>query len=92
MGEELKDRSKHALGIEFLPSFTTRNYFAKIRYRVGAYYSDPYVKVRNGKGADEFGVSAGFGLPIFMNKSILNISAQYIKVNRKLADYSKKTI
>lgn len=85
VGEELKDRSKYALGIEFLPSYTTRNYFAKIRYRVGAYYSDPYVKVRNGKGADEFGVSAGFGLPIFMNKSILNISAQYIKVKPQVS-------
>lgn len=78
--DKLNDRSKYAIGAEYVPSLVKRNYFSRIRYRVGAYYSDPYVKVKEGKSADEFGVSAGFGLPIFQNKSLLNISAQYIKV------------
>ncbi len=77
---QLNDRSKYALGIEYIPSLTKRNYFSRIKYRIGAYYSDPYTKVKDGSTLREFGVSAGFGLPIFQNRSIVNISAQYIKV------------
>ena len=89
----LCDRSKISLGAEFVPSPNRRNYFGRIRYRAGAYYSDPYVKVANGvdansntilsKGAREYGVSAGFGLPIFQSKSILSISGQYTKVEAR---------
>lgn len=77
---QLCDRSKYAIGAEYLPSDISRNYLARIRYRVGAYYSDPYIKLNGQKGAKEYGVSAGFGIPIFASKSLLNISAQYIKV------------
>jgi hypothetical protein len=34
-------------------------------------------------GAREYGVSVGFGLPMFQSKSMLNISGQYIKVSPK---------
>lgn len=80
---KLNDRSKYSFGAEFIPSYTKRNYLTKIKYRVGAYYSDPYVKVKGLDGAREFGVSAGFGLPIINSKSLLNISAQYINVKPK---------
>lgn len=85
----LVDRSKYAFGVEYLPSTITRKYFGKVKYRAGFYYSDPYIKVENSngmleKGAREFGISAGVGLPVFNSKSILSISGQYIKVTPKV--------
>lgn len=78
------NRTKISLGAEYLPNPYNRNYLNRIRYRVGAYYSDPYTKVNNQEGAREYGLSFGFGLPIFRNKSVLNISGQYIKVSPKV--------
>ena len=75
----LQNRDKYAVGAEYIPNPFTRSYFKRIRYRIGAYYSTPYVSI-NGADAKEFGASAGFGLPIFQNKSLLNISVQYSKV------------
>lgn len=78
-----KDRSKIALGTEFLPNPIGRNYLKRIRYRAGAYYSTPYLKMGEMNGPSEYGVSAGFGLPLFLfqKSTILNITGQYIHVN-----------
>lgn len=78
------NRTKIAAGAEYVPNFFSHNYLKRIRYRVGAYYSDPYAKVDGKDGAREYGVSAGFGLPLFQSKSILNISGQYVKVSPKV--------
>ena len=51
---------------------------------VGGYYSDPYTKVDGQDGTREYGVSAGFGFPLFQSKSILNISGQYVRVSPKV--------
>ena len=79
------DRSKISFGAEFVPKKNSKNYFNKIKYRLGAYYSDPYAKVNENEGAREYGASFGFGFPIFRSKSILNISGQYINVKPKVA-------
>ena len=78
------NRSKVSLGAEFLPNPISRNYLNRVRYRIGAYYSDPYTKVNNQDGAREYGVSLGFGLPLFQSRSILNISGQFVKVDPKI--------
>ena len=79
-----QNRSKISVGAEYLPNPIGRSYFSNIRYRVGAYYSSPYAKIYGKEGNCEYGVSFGFGLPLFMSKSILNISGQYVKVAPKL--------
>ena len=79
------DRSKLSFGAEFVPKRNSKNYFNRIRYRLGAYYSDPYAKVNENEGAREYGASFGFGFPIFRSNSILNISGQYINVKPKVA-------
>lgn len=80
------NRSKISFGAEYLPNPFSRNYLNRIRYRIGAYYSDPYTKVNDKDGAREYGVSFGFGLPleVFQGRSILNISGQYAKVSPKV--------
>ena len=42
-------------------------------------------KIDGKEGAKEYGVSFGFGLPLFQSKSILNISGQYVKVSPKVS-------
>ena len=83
-----KDRSKVAVGAEFLPNPIGRNYFKRIRYRAGAYYSTPYLKLGDINGPSEYGVSAGFGLPLFLfqRKTILNITGQYIHVKPSISN------
>ena len=90
---EMNNRTKIAFGAEFVPSYISHNYLKRIRYRMGAYYSTPYNKVSYTDpdtgatsfqdGTREYGVSVGFGLPMFQSKSMLNISGQYIKVSPK---------
>ncbi len=81
---EMGNRSKIAVGAEFLPAFYSRNYLEHIRYRVGAHYSTPYTKINGQDGAREYGISFGFGLPMFQSRSILNISGQWVKVSPKV--------
>ena len=84
---------KISLGMEYLPSYTARSIFKRTRYRLGAYYSDPYVKV---KGADtrEFGVGGAIVMPIFnahsSKTSFLTISAEYVNVNPKVNNLIKE--
>lgn len=73
------DRAKVALGAEYIPNLMGRSYFSIIKYRVGAYYSKPYYKIDGQRAANEFGVTAGFGLPLPRSRSVLSLSAQYVK-------------
>lgn len=80
------NKQKIALGVEILPSYTSRSYFSAIKYRFGAYYSKPYYKIKlnNNTGygsAKEYGISAGIALPMVRSKSIVNLNAQYVKVD-----------
>lgn len=76
--------SKIAVGAEYIPNNLSHNYLKRVRYRVGGYYSEPYTKVDGKDGAKEYGLTAGFGFPLFQSKSMLNISGQYIKISPKI--------
>ncbi len=78
---ELCDRSKIAIGAEYRPSLLPKNYLSHVRYRAGVYYSDPYYKIDGKRATREYGVSAGFGLPVPRMRSLFSISAQYIRVD-----------
>ena len=82
---QFTNRTKIAAGSEYLPDPYSRNFLKRVRYRMGAYYSTPYTKIDGKEGAKEYGVSFGFGLPLFQSKSILNISGQYVKVSPKVS-------
>lgn len=86
----LEDYRKIALGAEYVPNEISRNYLQTIKYRMGMYYSDPYYKIDNVRAAREYGVSAGLGLPLPKIKSLINISAQYIRVNNRSAHFLKE--
>lgn len=73
------NRGKISLGAEFLPNPMERGYLAHVKYRLGAYYSKPYYKIDGVRAANEYGVTAGFGLPISRTRSVLSLSAQYVR-------------
>lgn len=72
-------RVKMGVGAEYLPNPLGRSYLSHVKYRVGAYYSLPYYKINGERAAKEFGLSAGFALPIPRTRSLLNLTAQYVK-------------
>ena len=52
-----------------------------MRYRIGASYTTPYLKINGKDGPKEISVSAGLGIPIINahnNRSFLNVSAQWV--------------
>lgn len=77
-----EDRTKIAAGAEYMPDPLGRSYLKRIRYRVGAYYATPYIKMPQCSGPKEYGISAGFGLPLYLyqRSTILNITGQYVRV------------
>lgn len=84
------DRNKIAVGFEYTPNRLEKNFFKKISYRAGAYYTSPYIKIPDNvegnsysDGAREIGVSAGFGFPLslFQRKTVLSITGQYINLS-----------
>ena len=75
----LTDRHVLSLGAEFKPDAMSRNYLKRIRYRAGVRVASSYMKVNGVDGPKEYGVVAGFGLPMWNSKSILNISGEYLR-------------
>ena len=72
-------RTRIGVGLEYLPNPMGRSYLANIKYRLGAYYSQPYYKIGGERAAKEFGVSAGFGLPLVRTRSTISLTAQYVR-------------
>lgn len=78
--DAFNNRTKISVGAEYMPNALGRSYFAHVKYRLGAYYSKPYYKIDGQSAANEYGVTAGFGLPIPRTRSVLSLSAQYVRV------------
>jgi len=86
----LNDRIKIALGASYTPSEISSNYFNRITYKFGGYYSKSYANADLTNTISdkpyEFGLSAGVTLPItsrhlWHNTPKLNISFQWVHAN-----------
>ena len=78
----LNDRSRYTFGGEYCRKEDGRRFVDKVRYRFGASYATPYIKINGVDGPKEVSLSAGFGLPIinnYNNRSMLNISGQWTR-------------
>lgn len=91
----LNDRMKITLGGVYVPDEFDRNYFKRIQYKAGAYYSKSYANADlTGLLSDkpyEFGISAGVSLPIdnknaWRIRSRINITAQWIHTDIPYVD------
>ena len=60
---DLRDKYTFAVGAEYQPNAIAREYFKRVRYRVGFHTSDSYIQVENSKNK-EYGISVGLGLPL----------------------------
>lgn len=81
-----QDRHKINAGLEYCQNTEGRSFGSRIRYRVGASYATPHLKINGLDGPSEISVSAGVGIPIMNainNRSILNVSAQWVRSDAK---------
>ena len=79
---QFNDLHKVNAGLEYCQNTEGRSFFSRIRYRLGAGYSTPYIKVGSKDGPSQLSVSAGVGIPIvnaYNNRSMLNVSAQWVR-------------
>ena len=76
------DRTRISVGAEYLPGLLGKTYFSHIKYRLGGYYTTPYYKLEasNERASREYGVTAGFGLPVPRSRSIISVTAQFVRV------------
>lgn len=91
--EAFCDRGRVSVGAEYIPNLMGRSYFSHVKYRLGGYYSKPYYKINGVRAANEYGVTAGFGLPIPRTRSIVSLSAQYVRTKATEASFlDEKTL
>lgn len=86
------DRTKISVGAEYIPSHIGRSYLSHIKYRFGGYYSTPYYKIDGKRAAREYGVTAGFGLPVPRSRSILSISGQFVRMKGMETNFVNENI
>lgn len=83
-GMDFNDRWKVAVGGEFSPKLRG-NYFQRMVYRFGAFYTHDYLNIKNYTSATaftnnavkEYGVSCGFGLPTIEGKTLINVGFEW---------------
>lgn len=74
-GLEFNNRQRFAVGAEYVPK-VRGNYGQRMSYRIGAYYTDDYLKI--GKNSlREYGVTAGFGFPTPEGKTMVNLGVEW---------------
>ena len=86
------NRHKISVGAEYIPNLIGRSYLSHIKYRLGAYYTTPYYKISGKEAAREYGVTAGFGLPVPRSRSILSISGQFVRVSGQETNFVNENI
>jgi hypothetical protein len=74
------------LGGEYVPKPHSAYWHQQIRYRFGLSMSTPYTKVQGADGPRRYNASLGVSIPIqngWSNRSVVNIAAQYERVEPK---------
>ncbi|KAA6303237.1 MAG: hypothetical protein EZS26_000570 [Candidatus Ordinivivax streblomastigis] len=78
--DTLSNRLKINAGVEYIPNAFSNNFLGRIRYRAGAYFTDSYIIDKNGSKFNEYGVTAGFGIPLVDRRSFINLSFEYSRI------------
>ena len=75
--EFLTDLNKFAFGVEWIPEkYSIRSPLKRVAYRAGVKYEQTY-HVFDGHQINDFGITFGFGIPIYRSNSTINISAEF---------------
>lgn len=80
------NRFRISLGAEYIPDPVASYYAKRVQYRIGASYTNPYLKVNGIDGPKEYSITAGIGLPIPFsralspnNRSVLNLGLEWLR-------------
>lgn len=90
----LTDLNKFAIGAEWIPEkYSIRNAFKRVAYRAGFKYEQTY-HIFNGHQINSFGITFGFGIPLYRSNSTINVAAEIGKrgttsYNLVLENYAK---
>jgi len=90
----LMNRSKLAVGMEYIPNLRGRKFSDRMRYRAGFNTSDSYYKVDDVAPNKNFGVTFGLGMPLHNSNTVVNATFEYGKiggVSKLNEDYLKFT-
>ena len=74
--DSLCNRSKITLGAEYVHDPFGRKYADRIYWRLGANYSNSYIKIGD-KQMHDFSITCGIGLPLRTSKTMININFEY---------------
>lgn len=87
-----KNRHRINVGAEFYPAVLDKGhnpgFLQRCRYRIGAFYSTPYMRMGYAgegsvqDGPSEYGITAGVGVPIINrinHRSVVNVSFQWMR-------------
>ena len=77
------DKIRVSLGAMYQYDKNSKNIFKSSVYRAGFYMQQPYCKLANVTAPTEYGVTAGFSIPIvnrYNNRSSVDISGQYVRM------------
>jgi hypothetical protein len=80
-----KDNYRAAIGASYVPEKNAAGnsaLFRKIQYRIGANYNTGYIQLPNGATVSSYAVTAGFGIPVGINRlsSMVNVAFMYGKM------------
>ncbi len=70
----LQNSRLYAFGLEYCKDPFSSRYIRKIRFRIGGYYHQTYLKINN-TPIDKFGLTFGFGFPT--KSSVINTSFEF---------------
>jgi hypothetical protein len=93
--DSLRNRTRLALGAEWIPDPRGRRYFDRVRYRAGLSLTDAYYKVNGVSAPQNFGISFGIGLPLRTSSTMVNASVEYGRSGERSLlreDYFKFTV
>jgi len=72
----LTDLNKFAIGGEWIPErYSIRNALKRVAYRAGFKYEQTY-HTFNGHQINSFGITFGFGIPLYRSNSTINLSTE----------------
>ncbi|MDE6410880.1 MAG: hypothetical protein K2K81_11665 [Muribaculaceae bacterium] len=74
-GMKFYDRTRYAVGAEFVPEIRG-SYLKRVAYRIGAYYCNDYLNI-NGNRLKETAVTCGFGFPTYEGKTLINLGFEW---------------
>ncbi len=78
--DSLVNRSRMAIGAEYMANPNGRKFSDLIRYRFGISVSDSYYRVKGTSMPKNIGISFGVGIPLPQAKTLLNASIEYGKL------------